>query len=277
MGLTEQQAPFCEPYALAGNPKGFKSKGPTAEAVKRALAHLGFLEWEPPYDQHWNVRVNDAAAAWKRKRGLIPADSNDGSWGKKAHDVMRSAWYGTDKQPAFDSYSQNLLQKEKAGQLPPDDGVPDLGPLWKGGLSVLDHDLTHATGGIPLYPAHDDAFTAGVTIIAPEALTIGWKYEDGKWVKKPSSANPGAACYARGNSNLGYWLGHLVSVPALGVELGKGQTIGKVLQHSVGGGPHVHDGINIEALYGDGKQLAHHTDYTHGGPTVGEQLAKLSA
>ena len=88
MGLTEQQAPFTEPYALAGNPRGYKSKGPTAEAVKRALAHLGFMEWAPPFDQHWNQTVNDAAAAWKRKRGLIPPDSNDGSWGKTSHDVM---------------------------------------------------------------------------------------------------------------------------------------------------------------------------------------------
>lgn len=122
MGLSEKQAPFTEPYAVAGNPKGFKAKGPTAEAVKRALAHLGFLDWDPPYDQHWNATVNEAAAAWKRKRGIIPADSDDGSWGKKAHDVMRSAWYEKDgeQQPAFDSYSQNLLQEEKEGQAPVD-------------------------------------------------------------------------------------------------------------------------------------------------------------
>jgi hypothetical protein len=117
MGLSEKQAPFTEPYAVAGNPKGFKAKGPTAEAVKRALAHLGFLDWDPPYDQHWNETVNEAAAAWKRKRGIIPEGSTDGSWGKKAHDVMRSAWYekGGAQQPAFDPYSQELLQDESAG------------------------------------------------------------------------------------------------------------------------------------------------------------------
>jgi hypothetical protein len=117
MGLAESEAPFSEPYALAGNPSGFRSKGPTALAVKRALAHLGFLEWEPErWDEHWNEKVNDASAAWKRKRGIIPSGSSDGSWGKKAHDVMRSAWYekSGDHLPAFDGESQRLLREEKA-------------------------------------------------------------------------------------------------------------------------------------------------------------------
>lgn len=114
MALTSKQAPFIEPYALPDNPKGFKSKGPTAEAVKRALAHLGFMEWKGDYDQHWNKEVNTASMKWKKKRGLIPQDSSDGSWGEKAHDVMRSAWYAKsgDELPAFDGYSQNLLQNE---------------------------------------------------------------------------------------------------------------------------------------------------------------------
>jgi hypothetical protein len=114
MSLSEKQAPFSEPYALAGNPKGFRSKGPTAEAVKRALAHLGFLVWDPPYDQHWNVIVDEAAAAWKRKRGIIGQSSDDGSWGKGAHDIMRTAWYekSGEQLPAFDEYSQELLQDE---------------------------------------------------------------------------------------------------------------------------------------------------------------------
>jgi hypothetical protein len=120
VALSEQEAPFTEPYALPGNPQGFKSKGPTAEAVKRALAHLGFMEWKDDFDQHWNEVVNDAAAEWKRKRGIIPAGSSDGSWGKKAHDVMRSTWYEKDgsKHDAFDGGSQQLLQQEKKASQP---------------------------------------------------------------------------------------------------------------------------------------------------------------
>ena len=125
MGLSEEQAPFTEPYALAGNPKGFKSKGNTALAVKRALAHLGFLEWEPDkWDEHWNEKVYDAAAAWKRKRGIISSGSTDGSWGQKAHDVMRSTWYekNGEKLDAFDGESQRLLKEEKSAQPKPPSG-----------------------------------------------------------------------------------------------------------------------------------------------------------
>jgi hypothetical protein len=266
MAVSSKDAPFCEPYAAAGNPKGFRSKGPTAEAVKRALAHLGFMEWKEDFDQHWNLTVNDAAAAWKRKRGLIPADSNDGSWGEKAHDVMRSAWFekNGDHLPAFDGGSQKLLKQEKQAGAGDVDNVPDLGPVWQGGLSVLDQDLTHATSGISLYPAFDDAFVAGRDIIAPEDISV----------VKASSSNPGDAFYAEGKSKIDYWFGHLVSAPTVGMNFKKGARIGTVLNHNVGGGPHTHVGINVERLLGNGEQLDHHTNYTHGAPTVGEQLSK---
>ena len=112
MPVSEADAPFTEPYGLPAT--DFKSKGNTALAVKRALAHLGFLEWEPEkWDNQWNQKVNDAAVEWKRKRGLIPNTSTDGSWGKKSHDQMRSANFGKDKKPAFDGESQRLLKEEK--------------------------------------------------------------------------------------------------------------------------------------------------------------------
>lgn len=115
MSVSEKDAPFIEPYAKAGNPNGFKSKGNTALAVKRALAHLGFLDWTPDaWDNQWNEKVSSAAAAWKRKRGLIPSNSADGSWGEKAHETMRSTWYGEGKKDAFDGESQRLLKEEKA-------------------------------------------------------------------------------------------------------------------------------------------------------------------
>jgi hypothetical protein len=116
MSLPEEQAPFSEPYALAGNSSGFRSKGNTALAVKRALAHLGFLKWEPDqWDNQWNQKVNDAAVKWKRKRGIISESSTDGSWGEKAHGVMLTAWYRKDSKelPAFDGESQSLLKEEK--------------------------------------------------------------------------------------------------------------------------------------------------------------------
>jgi hypothetical protein len=148
----------------------------------------------------------------------------------------------------------------------PSPKVPNLGPVWRGGKSVLLHDLTHATGGIPLYPAFDDAFVAGRAIIAPEALVV----------TKQSSSRPGDAFYAKGASGIRYWFGHLVSAPATGRRFRKGETVGIVLNHSIGGGPHVHVGINVEDLLGAGRQLEHRTNYTHGAVPIGKQLAKES-
>ena len=112
MSVSAKDAPFIEPYAKAGNPNGFKSKGNTALAVKRALAHLGFLPWEPKvWDDQWNEKLNKAAAEWKQKRGI----GTDGSWGETAHETMRTTWYDKDGEhlDAFDGESQRLLKEEK--------------------------------------------------------------------------------------------------------------------------------------------------------------------
>jgi hypothetical protein len=146
--------------------------------------------------------------------------------------------------------------------------VPALGPVWVGGKSVLLHDLTHRTTGIPLYPAFDDAFNQGRVVIAPEPLVVA---------KKLSSANPGEAFYAEGRSKIDWWFGHLDRNHPLGTRFAKGDAVGRVAANTVGGGPHVHVGINVERLLGPGKQLWHHTDYTHGAPTVGAQLRKALA
>ena len=83
-------------------------------------------------------------------------------------------------------------------------------------VSVLAHDLTHATDGIPLYPAFDDAFHQGEIIIAPESLRV---------CKHLTSSNPGHAIYACGGSKIGYWFGHLDRAHALGKRFRKGAEI----------------------------------------------------
>lgn len=160
---------------------------------------------------------------------------------------------------------QEDLEPKAAPAPGPATGVPRLGPVWRGGKSILDHDLTHATGGLPLYPAFDDAFVAGREIIAPEAVTV----------TRDSSARPGDAFYATGRSGIRYWFGHLVKAPAVGTKFRKGQTMGIVLDHDVGGGPHVHVGINIEDVVAAGRELKHNTGYTHGAPLIGKQLSEL--
>ena len=150
--------------------------------------------------------------------------------------------------------------------LPQTPVVPNLGPVVKGGKPVLDHDCTHPTDGIPLYPAFDDAFSQGAAIIAPEDIVV----------TRPSSSQPGQAFYCTGKSGLRYWFGHLDRTHAAGVTFRKGTSVGRVSPNHVGGGPHVHVGVNVETLWGKGKQLAHHTNYTHGAPTIGAQLEARS-
>ena len=140
--------------------------------------------------------------------------------------------------------------------------APNIGPVWKGGKSLLDHDLTHPTSGILLYPAFDDAFVPNREIIAPENLTV----------TLDSSSRPGDAFYATGASGLKYWFGHLAKAPAKGKHFKKGEVMGRVLDHNVGGGPHVHVGVNAEKFLGKGKELQHHKNYTHGAPTIRKQL-----
>jgi len=141
-----------------------------------------------------------------------------------------------------------------------------MGPVFKGGKSLLLQDLTHPTSGIPLYPAFDDAFEVGTPIIAPEPLVV---------VEPLTSSSPGKAFYADGKvSGMGYWFGHLDRSPKIGTNFKLGAFMAKVAPNSIGGGPHVHVGINVENILGSGKQFEHHTNYTHGAPLILTQIKK---
>jgi hypothetical protein len=146
--------------------------------------------------------------------------------------------------------------------------VPILGPVWAGGKSVLFQDLTHNTDGIARYPAFDDGWVAGRVVIAPEDLEV---------ISPRTSSSPGEAIYCRGKSKLRYWFGHLDRSQGIGEKFAKGDAIGKIMWQP-NEKSHVHVGVNIELLPGcSGKELAHHTDYTHGAPLVGVQLRSLLA
>lgn len=105
--LTELQFPYTGPYGLATGP--FKAKGPTAEAVKRAMGHLGYLTWGD-YDQHWNLKLWEAFADWKLSVGL----PHDGSYGEGAWTKLRAAKYRKRGQSlyALDPYARRLVQNE---------------------------------------------------------------------------------------------------------------------------------------------------------------------
>jgi len=183
---------------------------------------------------------------------------------QKAHQIPQTGVVGPRTWQALEPY----LPK------PPAPAWTQIGPVHARGRSVLDQDLTHATSGIPLYPAFDDAFREGLSIIAPEPLTVTVNPRTGAGF---SSSNPGRAFYCIGQSRIRYWFGHLDRNHPPGITFRKGQLIGKTCRNTVGGGPHVHVGVNVELLWGAGQQLEHKTSYQHGAPTVRTQLAGRTA
>ncbi len=187
----------------------------------------------------------------KTKEGFVSAGQTGGHWRRAMQ--------------RLDALEEDLKSKPVQLTATAQSRLPHLGPVWKGGKSILEQDCTHATSGIPHFPAFDDAFIAGRKIIAPEALEV----------TRASSSNPGDAFYAKGRSGLQYWFGHLAKAPSVGTKFRKGETMGTVLDHNVGGGPHVHVAINIERIVEPGKELEHHTNYTHGAPLIRKQLAEL--
>jgi peptidoglycan hydrolase-like protein with peptidoglycan-binding domain len=246
------------------NHGGPSEPGEDVKAIKRALARAGYWKWDPEnYSGEYTTAFAQGSSSGPGVKGFQKSRNIQatGNYGQATHDALRKANVPAESpnagQDAFDGYAADQYRNYR---VPKD--VPDLGPVFSGGKSVLNQDLTHATSGIPLYPAFDDAFAEGVTIIAPEDLEV----------VRDSSSNPGDAFYALGKSGLQWWFGHLVSAPKVGTKITKGKALGKTCPNNVGGGPHVHVGINVEKIWGAGKQMAHHTNYTHGGPLVGTQL-----
>ena len=171
---------------------------------------------------------------------------------------------GTFWHTAFDLLEE--LEADLAARPP----VPVLGPVVKGGQSVLRHDLTHATDGLPGYPAFDDGIgLPGAAVLAPEHLTVTRQSS----ARRRDGTPNGKAFYATGSSKLKYWFGHVDQAPPVGTKFLKGQKMVAISENHEA--PHVHVGINAVDLIGH--ELAHHTNYTHGAPTVGVQLAKALA
>jgi hypothetical protein len=251
-----------------GNPSGkpASSDGPDVVAIKRAVSRLGRWPWQA-FDDTYSAafargksggNVGDSGVAGFQRQQGIQATGNVGD---ETYQALRyaiiPAGLPNAGARAFDGPAVDLLERSHELAV-----CPKLGPVHAAGKSLLDHDCTHATGGIPRYPALDDCFTPGKAIIAPEKITVSAQ----------SSSNPGDAFYADGVSGLSYWFGHLTSSPATGRVFDVGEVVGYVLDHDVGGGPHVHVGVNVERLWGNGKQLTHRTNYSHGAPLIGKQL-----
>jgi hypothetical protein len=260
------QSPPVGPGKLA-RPLYEGDTGPDVEAVKRAVSRLGRWPWQK-FDQVYSEgfargkaggNVRDSGVAGVQRQQGIQATGNVGD---ATYQALRYACIPKGLshagERAFDAAAIELL--EQSHDL---SSAPDLGPVYAGGTPVLDQDCTHATGGIPLYPAFDDCWTVGRSVIAPEGLVVVGQ----------SSAEFGDAFYADGDSGCKWWFGHLSSSPPNGRRYRVGEVIGYVVDPKGASAPHVHTGLNVEALFGKGKQLTHHTNYTHGAPLIGKQLA----
>lgn len=147
--------------------------------------------------------------------------------------------------------------------------VPALGPVLEDGLDMLLQAPTHNTDGVPGYPAYDTGFgQAGRWIIAPEALVI----------TRQSGAQGGDAVFARGNSRIEYWIGHITPAPGNGTRFLKGARIARIANQAET--DHVHWGLDVRPLTGQSLKYGRDgngPDYTWGSPTIGAQLAKMLA
>ncbi len=228
--------------------------------VKRGLAKVETDFFPRPaggFDDVYNRKTADAIAMFQRLNDIRPT----GHFGQATLDVL---------EPYFDAYARLLYLTFRAPEPAP---LPDLGPVTQGGKSLIDMSLTHATHGLLLFPAVDLAWGAGVDMFAPEDVTVD---------TKDTSANPGEALYLRGVSGIRHWVAHIDRDYPLGTEFEKGDFLGQTVPTTVGGGPHGHWGINVEALLGKGEQLMYGRDgngpdYTLGASTVGDQLRKALA
>lgn len=156
--------------------------------------------------------------------------------------------------------------------------IPDLGPWCRGGMSLLDYDMTHAgklKKGTLLYPACDGAWGAGTDIIAPERLKI---YQDSSAVRRNGDPD-GDAFYAVGVSGTEYWVAHLVyNHKLLGKWVAKGMFLADVSRNH--DEPHGHLGVYAQGTRIGGrkfgKELLHNINYKHGKPTIREQFTAFA-
>lgn len=150
--------------------------------------------------------------------------------------------------------------------------MPNLGAVYPDGKSVLDESPTHATSGLPRYPAFDTNWRAGSRVIAPEG---------GMVTRHAGGGSSGFSLYLTGDSGLKYYFQHMNSEgrAPLG-RLEKGGKIGTVGSHIRFPGArvdHNHVGINAEAILGAGKELKYGKTgtgpaYTVGSPAIRKQL-----
>lgn len=191
----------------------------------------------------------------------------------KAHGLLKQTTQGYSPRAARWAEAMDLIDavEEDLRPMP----VPGLGPVVAGGKSVLLESPTHNTDGLfgnprcpdpsSHWPAFDFGWVAGKEVLAVEAMQV----------IQQSSAMGADAFYARGESGLLYWYGHIVKAPPTGHVLRQGARVSTIA--AIPGADHGHLGIDARVLVGRDLlwgRRGNGPDYTYGAPSIGVQLAR---
>lgn len=222
-----------------------------------------------PTGPRWRVAM---PMLWQLRTEL--GDSSDGRALAEAHGLLKQTEKGYEPTaPRWKEAMKLIDSVEDNLHRPP---VPALGPMLQGDKSALLWVPTHNTDGLEYtgsrYPAFDSGFgQTGHVVIAPERMRV----------RRQSSAAGADAFYATGASEIEWWIGHIVSAPATGRWLDKGDRISTIARIAASdGGPHLHTGMDCrklvghDLLYGGQRKPSDRPrDYTFGSPPIGAQLA----
>ena len=163
--LTEKQCPWTGPYGLPSS--GLKSKGPTCEALKRAMSRLGHLEWSDGFDDQFNLRLQRALSEW---------DPGAAGYGKRRWEKIRAARVpkGLDHagEYALDATAQQLIRDDWKQQHPPPPPYPALVYPHDKDFQSYSGGFIHQTGGISGNYALDFMAGPGTPVLAPENGTV---------------------------------------------------------------------------------------------------------
>ncbi len=162
--LTVAQCPPTYPYGLPES--GLRSKGPTAEALKRAMSRMGLFPWGP-FDQQFNRALSDALAEW---------DPGHSGYGKGRWEKIRAARVpkGMDHagEYALDGVALELIRQDYAEQHPPPPPYPSLVYPHDKDFQSFTAGFLHVTGGIGGNWALDFMAAPGTPVLAPENGTV---------------------------------------------------------------------------------------------------------
>ncbi len=160
--LTEAQCPWTGPYGLPAS--GLRSKGPTPEALKRAMSRLGYMPWlGDGFDEHFNQVLSDA---------LNEFDPGHSGYGQGRWIKLRSA-----KVPkgmahageyALDATALELIRQDYLEQHPPAPPYPPLCYPHEKGWDSYSGGYVHVTGGISGNYALDFMAAPGTPVLATE-------------------------------------------------------------------------------------------------------------